>query len=41
MLQEENYFSEKEKKMIDFVHQVESFYSESFQENKETQSLSR
>ncbi|XP_062357390.1 spatacsin isoform X2 [Cinclus cinclus] len=37
VLQEENYFSEKEKKMIDFVHQVESFYSESFQENKETQ----
>ncbi|GAB0194307.1 spatacsin [Grus japonensis] len=36
---EENYFSEKEKKMIDFVHQVESFYSESFQENKEIQSL--
>ncbi|KAM3663146.1 spatacsin [Ammospiza maritima maritima] len=41
VLQEENYFSEKEKKIIDFVHQVESFYSESFQENKETQSLSR
>ncbi|NXJ00144.1 SPTCS protein, partial [Psophia crepitans] len=40
VLQEENYFSEKEKKMIDFVHQVESFYSESFQENKEIQSLS-
>ncbi|NXQ57464.1 SPTCS protein, partial [Anthoscopus minutus] len=40
VLQEENYFSEKEKKMIDFVHQVESFYSESFQENKETQTLS-
>ncbi|XP_054692450.1 spatacsin isoform X3 [Grus americana] len=39
VLQEENYFSEKEKKMIDFVHQVESFYSESFQENKEIQSL--
>uniref|UniRef100_A0A669PH55 SPG11 vesicle trafficking associated, spatacsin n=1 Tax=Phasianus colchicus TaxID=9054 RepID=A0A669PH55_PHACC len=35
ILQEENYFSEKEKKMIDFVHQVESLYSESFQENKE------
>ncbi|KAI1235288.1 hypothetical protein IHE44_0002931, partial [Lamprotornis superbus] len=41
VLQEENYFSEKEKKMIDFVHQVESFYSESFQENKEIQSLPR
>nr|XP_041574240.1 spatacsin [Taeniopygia guttata] len=40
-LQEENYFSEEEKKMIDFVHQVESLYSESFQENKETQFLSR
>ncbi|XP_074956957.1 spatacsin [Phalacrocorax aristotelis] len=40
VLQEENYFSEKEKKMIDFVHQVESFYSESFQENKEIQPLS-
>eukprot|EP00076_Gallus_gallus_P044196 XP_025009734.1 spatacsin isoform X4 [Gallus gallus] len=40
VLQEENYFSEKEKKMIDFVHQVESLYSESFQENKEMQSLS-
>uniref|UniRef100_A0A8B9Z8D1 SPG11 vesicle trafficking associated, spatacsin n=1 Tax=Buteo japonicus TaxID=224669 RepID=A0A8B9Z8D1_9AVES len=40
ILQEENYFSEKEKKMIDFVQQVESFYSESFQENKEIQSLS-
>ncbi|NXQ10949.1 SPTCS protein, partial [Peucedramus taeniatus] len=41
VLQEENYFSDKEKKTIDFVHQVESLYSESFQENKETQSLSR
>ncbi|NXP43968.1 SPTCS protein, partial [Heliornis fulica] len=40
VLREENYFSEKEKKMIDFVHQVENFYSESFQENKEIQSLS-
>ncbi|XP_042679854.1 spatacsin isoform X1 [Centrocercus urophasianus] len=40
VLQEENYFSEKEKKMIDFVHQVESLHSESFQENKEMQSLS-
>ncbi|PKU32267.1 spatacsin [Limosa lapponica baueri] len=41
VLREENYFSEKEKKMIDFVHQVESFYSESFHENKEIQSLPR
>ncbi|NXK29245.1 SPTCS protein, partial [Arenaria interpres] len=40
VLREENYFSEKEKKMIDFVHQVESSYSESFHENKEIQSLS-
>ncbi|NWH91884.1 SPTCS protein, partial [Aegithalos caudatus] len=40
VLEEENYLSEKEKKMIDFVHQVESFYSEPFEENKETQSLS-
>ncbi|NXY85661.1 SPTCS protein, partial [Alcedo cyanopectus] len=40
VLREENYFSEKEKKMIDFVHQVESLYSESFQENIEIQSLS-
>ncbi|NXD38008.1 SPTCS protein, partial [Copsychus sechellarum] len=40
-LQEENYFSEKEKKIIDFVHQVESFYSETFQENEETQTLPR
>ncbi|XP_030312794.1 spatacsin [Calypte anna] len=40
LLREENYFSEKEKKVIDFVHQVESLYSESFQEKKEIQSLS-
>ncbi|XP_066184251.1 spatacsin [Sylvia atricapilla] len=40
VLQEENYFSEKEKKIIDFVHQVENFYSESFQGNEEPQSLS-
>uniref|UniRef100_A0A8C6J4R2 Uncharacterized protein n=1 Tax=Melopsittacus undulatus TaxID=13146 RepID=A0A8C6J4R2_MELUD len=39
ILREENYFSEKEKKMIDFVHQVESFYSESSQDNREIQSL--
>ncbi|KAM9532540.1 spatacsin [Guaruba guarouba] len=39
ILREENYFSEKEKKMIDFVHQVESFYSESSQENREIQCL--
>ncbi|XP_071610161.1 spatacsin isoform X1 [Heliangelus exortis] len=40
LLREENYLSEKEKKVIDFVHQVESLYSESFQEKKEIQSLS-
>ncbi|NWI89416.1 SPTCS protein, partial [Pitta sordida] len=40
VLREENCFSEKEKKMIDFVHEVESLYSESFQENKEVQPLS-
>ncbi|NXA36213.1 SPTCS protein, partial [Eudromia elegans] len=40
VLEEENYFSEKEKRMIDFVHQVENFYSESFQENKEIQTFS-
>ncbi|XP_067411554.1 spatacsin [Emydura macquarii macquarii] len=39
VLQEENYFSEKEKRMIDFVHQVENFYSGSFQENKEIHPL--
>ncbi|XP_074863263.1 spatacsin [Carettochelys insculpta] len=40
VLQEENYFSEKEKAVIDFVHQVENFYSGSFQDNKEIQPLS-
>ncbi|NXS98172.1 SPTCS protein, partial [Jacana jacana] len=40
VLREENYFSEKEKKTIDFVHQVESSYSEPSHENKEVQSLS-
>uniref|UniRef100_A0A8C3IN44 SPG11 vesicle trafficking associated, spatacsin n=1 Tax=Chrysemys picta bellii TaxID=8478 RepID=A0A8C3IN44_CHRPI len=38
---EENYFSEKEKTVIDFVHQVENFYSGSFQDNKVIQPLSR
>ncbi|XP_009068251.1 PREDICTED: spatacsin, partial [Acanthisitta chloris] len=41
VLQEDNYFSDKEKRMIDFVHQVESSYSESSQESKEVQSLPR
>ncbi|NXI39236.1 SPTCS protein, partial [Galbula dea] len=40
VLQEEHYFSEQEKTMIDFVQQVESFYSEPFQGDKETQALS-
>ncbi|NWX91422.1 SPTCS protein, partial [Nothoprocta pentlandii] len=40
VLEEEKYFSEKEKRMIDFVHQVENFYSESFQENTEIQTFS-
>ncbi|XP_051484841.1 spatacsin [Apus apus] len=41
VLQEENYFSEKEKKIVELVHQVERFYSESFKENEEIQPLSR
>ncbi|XP_075752911.1 spatacsin isoform X2 [Pelodiscus sinensis] len=40
VLQEENYFSEKEKMVIDFVHQVENFYSGPFQTKKEIQPLS-
>ncbi|CAM5087629.1 unnamed protein product [Natator depressus] len=40
VLQEQNYFSEKEKTVIAFVHQVENFYSGSFQDNKEIQPLS-
>ncbi|XP_048723410.2 spatacsin isoform X2 [Caretta caretta] len=40
VLQEQNYFSEKEKRVIAFVHQVENFYSGSFQDNKEIQPLS-
>uniref|UniRef100_A0A8C8R5G6 SPG11 vesicle trafficking associated, spatacsin n=1 Tax=Pelusios castaneus TaxID=367368 RepID=A0A8C8R5G6_9SAUR len=40
VLQEENYFSEKEKRMIYFVHQVENFYSGSFKENREIYPLS-
>ncbi|XP_019500417.1 PREDICTED: spatacsin [Hipposideros armiger] len=41
ILKEKNYFSEKEKRTIDFVHQVEKFYSEHLQENMQIQSLSR
>nr|XP_056721708.1 spatacsin [Euleptes europaea] len=35
VLQEENYFSEAEKEMIDFVYQVENAYSGASQENSE------
>ncbi|XP_008067820.1 spatacsin isoform X2 [Carlito syrichta] len=41
ILKEKNYFSEKEKRTIDFVHQVEKFYLGHFQENIQIQSLPR
>ncbi|XP_036119648.1 spatacsin isoform X7 [Molossus molossus] len=41
ILKEKNYFSEKEKRTIDFVHQVEKFYSEHLQENMQIQSFPR
>ncbi|XP_073067833.1 spatacsin isoform X1 [Manis javanica] len=41
ILREKNYFSEKEKRTIDFVHQVEKFYSGHFQENMQIQSFPR
>uniref|UniRef100_A0A8C7BQ73 SPG11 vesicle trafficking associated, spatacsin n=1 Tax=Neovison vison TaxID=452646 RepID=A0A8C7BQ73_NEOVI len=41
ILKEKNYFSENEKRTIDFVHQVEKFYSGQFQENVQTQSFAR
>ncbi|XP_066132692.1 spatacsin isoform X1 [Saccopteryx bilineata] len=41
ILKEKNYFSEKEKRTIDFVCQVEKFYSEHSQENVEVQSFPR
>ncbi|KAF6352493.1 SPG11 vesicle trafficking associated, spatacsin [Rhinolophus ferrumequinum] len=41
ILKEKNYFSEKEKRTIDFVHQVEKFYSEQLQENMQIQSFPR
>ncbi|XP_059861135.1 spatacsin [Delphinus delphis] len=41
ILKEKNYFSEKEKRTIDFVHQVEKFYSGHFQENMQIQSFPR
>ncbi|XP_047591702.1 spatacsin isoform X1 [Lutra lutra] len=41
ILKEKNYFSENEKRTIDFVHQVEKFYSGQFQENVQIQSFAR
>ncbi|XP_045678638.1 spatacsin isoform X1 [Phyllostomus hastatus] len=41
ILKEKKYFSEKEKSTIDFVHQVEKFYSEYLQENMQIQSFPR
>lgn len=37
----ENYFSDKEKRTIDFMHQVEKFYSGHYQENTQIQSFPR
>ncbi|XP_072481651.1 spatacsin isoform X2 [Notamacropus eugenii] len=39
ILKEENYFSEKEKRMIDYVYQVEKLYSGPFTKSTETQPL--
>uniref|UniRef100_A0A2K6FDC4 SPG11 vesicle trafficking associated, spatacsin n=1 Tax=Propithecus coquereli TaxID=379532 RepID=A0A2K6FDC4_PROCO len=41
ILKEKSYFSEKEKRTIDFVHRVEKFYLEHFQENMQIQALPR
>ncbi|XP_014440586.1 spatacsin isoform X2 [Tupaia chinensis] len=41
ILKEKCYFPEKEKKTIDFVHQVEKFYLGYFQENMQIQSFPR
>ncbi|XP_004751343.1 spatacsin [Mustela putorius furo] len=41
ILKEKNYISENEKRTIDFVHQVEKFYSGQFQENVQIQSFAR
>ncbi|XP_007933423.1 spatacsin [Orycteropus afer afer] len=41
ILKEKDYFSESEKRMIDFVHQVEKFYLEQSQENVQIQSFPR
>ncbi|XP_060611393.2 spatacsin [Anolis sagrei] len=40
-LREENGFSDAEKEMIDFVHQVEGVYSGAFEENRESPAQSR
>ncbi|XP_043836659.1 LOW QUALITY PROTEIN: spatacsin [Dromiciops gliroides] len=39
ILKEENYFSEEEKRTIDYIYQVEKLYSEAFKENTGTQPL--
>ncbi|XP_060030535.1 spatacsin isoform X2 [Erinaceus europaeus] len=41
ILKDKNYFSEKDKRTIDIVHQVEKFYSGHFQENVQIQSFPR
>uniref|UniRef100_A0A8D1PYI8 SPG11 vesicle trafficking associated, spatacsin n=1 Tax=Sus scrofa TaxID=9823 RepID=A0A8D1PYI8_PIG len=41
ILKEKKYFSEKDKGTVEFVHQVEKFYSGSFQENMQIQSFPR
>uniref|UniRef100_A0A8C2NR63 Spatacsin C-terminal domain-containing protein n=1 Tax=Capra hircus TaxID=9925 RepID=A0A8C2NR63_CAPHI len=41
IFKEKNYFSEKEKRTVEFVHQVEKFYSGHLQENIQIQSLPR
>ncbi|XP_036592345.1 spatacsin isoform X2 [Trichosurus vulpecula] len=39
ILKEENYFSEEQKRIIEFVYQVEKLYSRTFTKNTETQPL--
>uniref|UniRef100_U3FLG5 Spatacsin isoform 1 n=1 Tax=Callithrix jacchus TaxID=9483 RepID=U3FLG5_CALJA len=41
ILKEKNYFSEKEKRTVDFVHQVEKLYLGHFQEHMQIQSFPR
>ncbi|XP_053452165.1 spatacsin isoform X2 [Nycticebus coucang] len=41
ILKEKSYFSEKEKRTIDFVHQVEKLYLEHFPENMQIQAFPR